>query len=244
MEGREQGMNREMDKDRVLLVEDDGSLIDGLEYALKKDGFEVEVARSVEEFGKLYTDGRFDVVLLDVSLPDGNGFEICERIRRTSEVPILFLTAADEEFNVVRGLDMGGEDYVSQPFRLNELLSRIHSLQRRAGKRGKGAGAVQEPVLESGGIRVDLVGNRAWLEEEPLELTAQEYRLLCLFLKNQGMILTRERILDRLWDGNGEFVDDNTLSVYIRRLRSKIEEEPSSPKHLLTVRGLGYQWKE
>ena len=244
MEGREQGMNREMDKDRVLLVEDDGSLIDGLEYALKKDGFEVEVARSVEEFGKLYTDGRFDVVLLDVSLPDGNGFEICERIRRTSEVPILFLTAADEEFNVVRGLDMGGDDYVSKLFRLNELLSRIHSLQRRAGKRGKGAGAVQEPVLESGGIRVDLVGNRAWLEEEPLELTAQEYRLLCLFLKNQGMILTRERILDRLWDGNGEFVDDNTLSVYIRRLRSKIEEEPSSPKHLLTVRGLGYQWKE
>ena len=243
MEGREQGMNREMDKDRVLLVEDDGSLIDGLEYALKKDGFEVEVARSVEEFGKLYTDGRFDVVLLDVSLPDGNGFEICERIRRTSEVPILFLTAADE-FNVVRGLDMGGDDYVSKPFRLNELLSRIHSLQRRAGKRGKGAGAIQEPVLESGGIRVDLVGNRAWLEEEPLELTAQEYRLLCLFLKNQGMILTRERILDRLWDGNGEFVDDNTLSVYIRRLRSKIEEEPSSPKHLLTVRGLGYQWKE
>ena len=244
MEGREQGMNREMDKDRVLLVEDDGSLIDGLEYALKKDGFEVEVARSVEEFGKLYTDGRFDVVLLDVSLPDGNGFEICERIRRTSEVPILFLTAADEEFNVVRGLDMGGDDYVSKPFRLNELLSRIHSLQRRAGKRGKGAGAIQEPVLESGGIRVDLVGNRAWLEEEPLELTAQEYRLLCLFLKNQGMILTRERILDRLWDGNGEFGDDNTLSVYIRRLRSKIEEEPSSPKHLLTVRGLGYQWKE
>lgn len=244
MEGREQGMNREMDKDRVLLVEDDGSLIDGLEYALKKDGFEVEVARSVEEFGKLYTDGRFDVVLLDVSLPDGNGFEICERIRRTSEVPILFLTAADEEFNVVRGLDMGGDDYVSKPFRLNELLSRIHSLQRRAGKRGKGAGAIQEPVLESGGIRVDLVGNRAWLEEEPLELMAQEYRLLCLFLKNQGMILTRERILDRLWDGNGEFVDDNTLSVYIRRLRSKIEEEPSSPKHLLTVRGLGYQWKE
>ena len=244
MEGREQGMNREMDKDRVLLVEDDGSLIDGLEYALKKDGFEVEVARSVEEFGKLYTDGRFDVVLLDVSLPDGNGFEICERIRRTSEVPILFLTAADEEFNVVRGLDMGGDDYVSKPFRLNELLSRIHSLQRRAGKRGKGAGAIQEPVPESGGIRVDLVGNRAWLEEEPLELTAQEYRLLCLFLKNQGMILTRERILDRLWDGNGEFVDDNTLSVYIRRLRSKIEEEPSSPKHLLTVRGLGYQWKE
>ena len=244
MEGREQGMNREMDKDRVLLVEDDGSLIDGLEYALKKDGFEVEVARSVEEFGKLYTDGRFDVVLLDVSLPDGTGFEICERIRRTSEVPILFLTAADEEFNVVRGLDMGGDDYVSKPFRLNELLSRIHSLQRRAGKRGKGAGAIQEPVLESGGIRVDLVGNRAWLEEEPLELTAQEYRLLCLFLKNQGMILTRERILDRLWDGNGEFVDDNTLSVYIRRLRSKIEEEPSSPKHLLTVRGLGYQWKE
>lgn len=244
MEGRDKGMDREKDKGKVLLVEDDGSLIDGLEYALKKDGFAVEVARSVEEFGKLYADGRFDVVLLDVSLPDGNGFELCKRIRRTSEVPILFLTAADEEFNVVRGLDMGGDDYVSKPFRLNELLSRIHSLQRRAGKRGKEAGTGQEAVLESGSVRVDLMGNRAYLKEAPLELTAQEYRLLCLFLKNQGMILTREQILDRLWDGNGEFVDDNTLSVYIRRLRSKIEEEPSSPKHLLTVRGLGYQWKE
>lgn len=233
-----------MEKGMVLLVEDDGSLIDGLEYALKKDGFEVEIARSVKEFEEIYEDGRYEVVLLDVSLPDGNGFGICERIRRSSEVPILFLTAADEEFNVVRGLDMGGDDYVSKPFRLNELLSRIHSLLRRAGKRKKGGSAEQEAVLESGGIRIDLVGNRAYLEEEPLELTAQEYRLLCLFLRNQGMILTRDQILDRLWDGNGEYVDDNTLSVYIRRLRSKIEEEPSSPRHLLTVRGLGYQWKE
>lgn len=233
-----------MDKDKILLVEDDGSLIDGLEYALKKDGFEVEIARSAKEFGNIYEDGRFDVILLDVSLPDGNGFEICERIRRSSQVPVLFLTAADEEFNVVRGLDMGGDDYVSKPFRLNELLSRIHSLQRRAGKREKEADPGQEAVMESGGVRVDLMGNRAYLNEEALELTAQEYRLLCLFLRNRGRILRREQILDRLWDGNGEFVDDNTLSVYIRRLRSKIEKEPSSPKHLVTVRGLGYQWKE
>ncbi len=188
--------------------------------------------------------GKYDLLLLDVTLPDGNGFEICEKVRKESEVPILFLTAADEEFNVVRGLDMGGDDYVSKPFRLNELLSRIHSLLRRAGKKDKKEEEKDRGRLESGNIHVDLHANRAYLGEQPLELTAQEYRLLCLFLLNPGAILTREQILDRLWDGNGDFVDDNTLSVYIRRLRSKIEADPSSPSHLVTVRGLGYQWKE
>ena len=129
-------------------------------------------------------------------------------------------------------------------FRLNELLSRIHSLLRRAGKKDKKEEEKDRGRLESGNIHVDLHANRAYLGEQPLELTAQEYRLLCLFLLNPGAILTREQILDRLWDGNGDFVDDNTLSVYIRRLRSKIEADPSSPSHLVTVRGLGYQWKE
>lgn len=126
-----------MENYKILLVEDDGSLIDGLEYSLKKDGFLVDIARNVQEFLHIYEKGKYDLLLLDVTLPDGNGFEICEKVRKESEVPILFLTAADEEFNVVRGLDMGGDDYVSKPFRLNELLSRIHSLLRRAGKRIK-----------------------------------------------------------------------------------------------------------
>ena len=226
-----------MGQGRILLVEDDGSLIDGLEYSLKKEGFMVDIARSVQDFMQIYEKGVYTLLILDVTLPDGNGFEICEKVRAESEVPILFLTAADEEFNVVRGLDIGGDDYV------NELLSRIHSLLRRAGKRGAKE-EKEEGKLISGKVSVDLHANRAWLEEQPLELTAQEYRLLCLFLLNQGVILTREQILDRLWDGNGDFVDDNTLSVYIRRLRSKIEADPSSPVHLVTVRGLGYQWKE
>ena len=233
-----------MENYKILLVEDDGSLIDGLEYSLKKDGFLVDIARNVQEFLHIYEKGKCDLLLLDVTLPDGNGFEICEKVRKESEVPILFLTAADEEFNVVRGLDMGGDDYVSKPFRLNELLSRIHSLLRRAGKKDKKEEEKDRGRLESGNIHVDLHANRAYLGEQPLELTAQEYRLLCLFLLNPGAILTREQILDRLWDGNSDFVDDNTLSVYIRRLRSKIEADPSSPSHLVTVRGLGYQWKE
>ena len=125
-----------MGQGRILLVEDDGSLIDGLEYSLKKEGFMVDIARSVQDFMQIYEKGVYTLLILDVTLPDGNGFEICEKVRAESEVPILFLTAADEEFNVVRGLDIGGDDYVSKPFRLNELLSRIHSLLRRAGKRG------------------------------------------------------------------------------------------------------------
>ena len=126
-----------MENYKILLVEDDGSLIDGLEYSLKKDGFLVDIARNVQEFLHIYEKGKYDLLLLDVTLPDGNGFEICEKVRKESEVPILFLTAADEEVNVVRGLDMGGDDYVSKPFRLNELLSRIHSLLRRAVKKYK-----------------------------------------------------------------------------------------------------------
>ena len=129
-----------MENYKILLVEDDGSLIDGLEYSLKKDGFLVDIARNVQEFLHIYEKGKYDLLLLDVTLPDGNGFEICEKVRKESEVPILFLTAADEEVNVVRGLDMGGDDYVSKPFRLNELLSRIHSLLRRAGKKDKRPG--------------------------------------------------------------------------------------------------------
>lgn len=166
MEGREQGMNREMDKDRVLLVEDDGSLIDGLEYALKKDGFEVEVARSVEEFGKLYTDGRFDVVLLDVSLPDGNGFEICERIRRTSEVPILFLTAADEEFNVVRGWIWAG--MIMCPSRFGSTTSFPDSFaakksrkKRKRGGHGTGACAGVRRYPGGSGGKQGLAGGGA-----------------------------------------------------------------------------------
>ena len=226
---------------KLLLLEDDESLIDGLGYSLGRAGFRMEIARNLQEcLRALEEEGEYDLLLLDVTLPDGSGFQICEEMRaKGSSIPIIFLTAADEETSIIRGLDLGGDDYITKPFRLGELLSRIRALLRRAA-RGREDGA----VLKSGSLMIDTQSLKVYRDGEALELTGAEYRLLCLLVKNAGRILTRSMILDALWDGNGNYVDDNTLSVYIRRLREKIEKDPSSPQSLLTVRGLGYQWKE
>lgn len=219
------------------MLEDDVSLIDGLCYALERQGYETEVARSVAEAEK-YLRQNFDLLLLDVSLPDGTGFEVCENVRKSgSRVPIIFLTAADDEVSIVRGLDGGGDDYVTKPFRLGELYSRIRALLRRAGLPGEDNG-----ILRSGEITVDQQKGKVLRGSETVELTAAEYRLLVLLLRNAGIVVTRNRILEELWDSGGSFVDGNTVSVYIRRLREKIEEDPSVPRHLLTVRGFGYRW--
>lgn len=222
---------------KILLVEDDLSLIDGLEFSLHKNGFEVIISRTVRDALKELSQDKFDLLLLDLALPDGSGFEICKNIRQTSNVPIIFLTASDKEVNVVMGLDMGGDDYITKPFKLNELISRINALLRRAG-RSDGL----PPELKSNGITVKLEENRVVKDGFEIELTVAEYRLLCLFMHNPNAVLTRGIILDRLWDGNGSFVDDNTLSVYVRRLRSKIEDDDENPAYLLTVRGVGYKW--
>ena len=226
---------------KILLLEDDVSLIDGLSYSLKKNDFDTTIARTVKEALHLLNEiSKFDLLILDVTLPDGTGFEVCEKVReQNTQIPIIFLTASDEEVNVIRGLDSGGDDYITKPFKLGELCSRIRALLRRAG-------AVQSnlTLIKSGDITIDLLGSRALLRGEPLDLTITEYRLLCLFVQNTNQILTRNIILERLWDGSGDFVDDNTLSVYVRRLREKIEKDPFRPKHLITVRGFGYQWKE
>lgn len=221
----------------LLLVEDDASLIDGLSYALRKQGFEIMIGRSVKEAVLLFNEGRFDLLILDLALPDGSGFEICKRVRQVSAVPIIFLTAADEETNVVMGLDMGGDDYITKPFKMSELLSRINALLRRTR-----SFAANEAELLSNNIRVLPVKGQAFRDEVPLNLTAAEYKLLCLFMQNPNAILAKEQILDRLWDRNGNFVDDNTLAVYVRRLRMKIEADPNNPRYLLTVRGMGYKW--
>lgn len=229
---------------RLLLLEDDISLVDGLTYTLKREGYELDVVRTVREARTVLSrpDNVYSLLLLDVTLPDGTGYEICEQVRASgNQVPILFLTAADEEMHVIRGLDSGGDDYLTKPFRLGELCSRIRALLRRSGMQYPTADA---GVLISGPLRVHLAENRVWLNEQPLFLTSMEYRLLCLFLRNKNRILTREMIQNELWDGSGSYVDDNTLSVHIRRLREKIEEQPSHPVRLLTVRGFGYQWKE
>jgi len=218
-------------------VEDDLSLIDGLEFSLQKNGFQVDIARTVKEAVALYEDQKYDLLVLDLTLPDGTGFEICKKVRLSSTVPIIFLTASDEEVNVVMGLDIGGDDYITKPFKLNELISRIKALLRRSK-----SFQTEAPELTSNGITIELLNNRALKNGQVLELTAAEYKLLCLLMKNPNIVLTREAILDKLWDGNGDFVDDNTLSVYIRRLRSKIEDDPNNPQMLLTVRGIGYKW--
>lgn len=227
---------------RILLLEDDVSLIDGLQYSLKKNGFEVETVRTVREAAE-HLSGleKYDLLLLDVTLPDGTGFEVCEKVRRQNKrIPIIFLTASDEEVNIIRGLDSGGDDYITKPFKVGELCSRIRALLRRAG--------ISSPekltTLECGDITIDLLGSRALQHGKALELTGAEYRLLCLLVRNANRIVTRDVILSELWDGTGDYVDDNTLSVYVRRLREKVENDPSHPEHLLTIRGFGYEWKE
>lgn len=222
---------------KLLLVEDDLSLIDGLVFILEKNNFYVETRRTVSEAKQVLTERNFDLVLLDISLPDGTGFDICKYIRKTSSTPIIFMTASDEEANIVMGLDLGGDDYVIKPVKLNELISRINALLRRTK-----LGQMTQNELNSNGLRVLLDQNRVFSKDIELDLTVAEYRLLCLFMQNKNAVLTRELILERLFDNDGNYVDDNTLSVYIRRLRSKIEDNPESPLYLTTVRGMGYRW--
>lgn len=230
---------------RILLLEDDVSLAEGLCYSLKKEGYAVEAAESVWEAKGLLARERFDLLLLDVTLPDGTGFEVCELVRtQGNRVPIIFLTASDEEMNVIRGLDSGGDDYIGKPFKLGELMSRIRALLRRAGAWRQEDKADRQGRIVCGDIQIDLEGSRVFLKGEKLELTQVEYRLLCLLVRSCGRVVTRDIILEELWDGSGNFVDDNTLSVYIRRLREKVEKDPSNPKHLVTARGFGYCWQE
>lgn len=226
---------------RILMVEDDQSLINGLSFAIEKAGYEIKIARTSAEMHKLWSDKNedYDLVILDVSLPDGMGFDLCRDIRQTSKVPIIFLTAADEEADIVMGLDIGGDDYITKPFKLAVLMSRINALLRRSQDyRGTGG------ELTSNGISVDRIKGEVWKDDKKLDLTASEYKLLVYFMENAGIALSSEQILGSLWDYDERYVDTNTLTVYIRRLRSKIEDEPGNPTHILTVRGRGYKWSE
>lgn len=222
--------------EKILYVEDDLSLIDGLQYTLENSGYSVDNARTVQQALSLFKSNLYHLLLLDVTLPDGSGFDICKEVRGSSSVPIIFLTASDQEISVVKGLDMGGDDYITTPFKLNELISRINALLRRS------AGFSKSMLLDANGIRVDLIERLVWKNGNSLSLPLVEYKLLCLLMRNPNHLLTRETILDSMWDGAGNYVDDNTLSVYIRRLRNKIEETPNTPKYLLTERGIGYKW--
>ena len=222
---------------KLLLLEDDLSLITGLSSALQRAGYELDVARTIREANATWADGKYDLLILDVELPDGSGFEICKKVRQISKVPIIFLTASDEEISIIMGLDIGGDDYITKPFKLGVLMSRINALLRRAKDFG-----TADSELKSNGIKVRLLQGQVYKNGELLELTAAEYKLLCLFMQNPNVILSKEKILEKLWDSESSFVDDNTLNVYIRRLRTKVEDNPSDPVMLLTVRRMGYKW--
>lgn len=222
---------------RILLLEDDLSLMNGLSFAFKKQGFELEVARTMKEAENFWKEASYDLLVLDVSLPDGSGFEFCRKVRQTSKVPIIFLTASDEETSIIMGLDMGGDDYIVKPFKLGVLMSRINALLRRTKDF-----STADTELQSNGIKVLLLQGEVYKNGQLLDLTAAEYKLLCLFMRNPNIVLSKERILDKLWDSEGNYVDNSALTVYIRRLRLKIEDHPGEPQMLLTVRGLGYKW--
>ena len=222
---------------RILLLEDDLSLINGLSFALRKEGYELEVVRTLREADSVWADGKYNLLILDVTLPDGLGFELCQKVRQSSKVPIIFLTASDEEISIIMGLDMGGDDYITKPFKLGVLMSRINALLRWA----KDFGAA-DTELSSNGLKVLLLQGQVYKNGELLELTAAEYKLLCLFMSNPNIVLTKERILDKLWDSEGNYIDNSTLTVYIRRLRIKVEDNPGEPQMLITVRNMGYKW--
>lgn len=222
---------------KVLLVEDDTTLAFGIEYTLKNEGFDVILAENLAEARKAFHTDKLDIVLLDVRLPDGNGYEFCKEVRMSSKIPIIFLTSCNDEANVVMGLDLGADDYISKPVRIKELVSRINAVLRRNSKEREVAS-----IIKCDDIEVNVLQGKIKKRGQDVVLTAVEYRLLLTLIKHSEQILSRNTILENLWDIDGEFIDDNTLSVYIRRLREKIEDNASMPVHILTVRGIGYKW--
>lgn len=218
---------------RILLVEDDKWIIKSLTEFLREEGFELYTACGQKEALNRLKERVYDLVLLDVSLQDGNGFSVCSAIKKEMDLPVIFLTASDDEYSVVTGLDLGADDYISKPFRPRELVSRIRSVLRRTGKRRN--------VINMGSLRIDPEKGSVLKDGREISLSALEYRLLLLFAGNQGIVMSRSRILEEIWDVSGEFVNDNTLTVYIKRLREKVEDDPQNPSVIKTVRGLGYK---
>lgn len=218
---------------RILLVEDDKSIVDNLTEFLETEGFVVTAVGGQEAAISWLDRERFDLMLLDISLPDGSGYAVCAAAKAKADLPVIFLTASDDEFSVVAGFDMGADDYVSKPFRPRELVSRIKNVLRRRG--------ATQSILEVGDVQVDTVRGLVLKRGEQVFLSALEYRLLLLFLNNKGVVLSRTALLEEIWDSAGEYVNDNTLTVYIKRLREKIEADPQNPTLIQTVRGIGYK---
>lgn len=220
---------------KVFIVEDDPIIVEGLTIALSQEGYDVASFGNVTDAIKeIKSEAHYDVCLLDVNLPDGDGFKVCKAIRSRSEVPVIFLTACDDEIHTVLAFEQGADDYIAKPFRIRELIARIKAILRRTrSDQGK-------EVINVGGNTVDIMSGKVFRNGEEIFLSAVEYRLLLTFVKSRGQLLTRQQILTAMWDSAGDFVNDNTLTVYVRRLRKKLEEPGDKPV-IVTVRGVGYR---
>ncbi|MDF2649843.1 MAG: transcriptional regulator [Paenibacillus sp.] len=222
---------------KILLVEDDKTIASGLEYSLQQDQYTTVLCYDAASARKVLEEGKeqFALCIFDLSLPDGSGYDLCKIVKERSDIPVVFLTAIDDEVNVVMGLDMGADDYITKPFRIRELLSRLNSVLRRYHK--------QTPTntIELDPIRINTLEGKVTKNGNEIMLTALEYRLLLIFANHVGQVLSRNQLLEQIWDIAGDFVNDNTLTVYIKRLREKLEDDPQNPTMIKTVRGLGYK---
>lgn len=219
---------------KLFVFEDDAAIGMGLSYSLKNEGYDVTVAKNVKSAYEILNKETFSLYILDLTLPDGSGYDVCREIKKSGDFPVIFLTAYDDEVNVVMGLELGSDDYISKPFRVKELLARIKSVLRRYSKDSP------DGIVSVGSIKVNTNEAKIYKNGAEIILTAMEYKLLLIFINNRGKVLSRQRLLEDIWDVAGDFVNDNTLTVYIKRLRDKIEEDPAKPQIIKTVRGLGY----
>lgn len=222
------------DSMKIFVLEDDSAIGMGLSYSLENEGYTVTLAKTVSDALNIIENELFSLYILDLTLPDGSGYDVCKKIKEKGDLPVIFLTAYDDEVNVVMGFELGADDYISKPFRLKELLVRIKSVLRRYNKdSADGIIKIKELTINTNEAKVYKNGTE-------IILTAMEYRLLLILLNNRGTVLSRAKLLANIWDIDNAFVEDNTLTVYIKRLRYKIEEDIANPVYIKTVRGLGY----
>ena len=217
----------------VFLLEDDEAIGIGLKYSLENEGYTVTIATSVKSAFEIINKEKFALYILDLTLPDGSGYDVCKKIKSIGDFPVIFLTAYDDEVNGVMGLELGADDYISKPFRVKELIARIKSVLRRYNRESKG-------IIKIGNVLINTNKATVFKNGQEVILTAMEYKLFLILLNNRGNILSRNKLLEYIWDVEGDFVNDNTLTVYIKRLRDKIEDDPSAPMIIKTIRGLGY----
>ena len=218
----------------IFLLEDDEAIGIGLTYSLENAGYNVTLAKSVKEAEKIIDEKEFSLYILDLTLPDGSGYDVCKRIKAKGDLPVIFLTAYDDEVNVIMGFELGADDYISKPFRVKELMLRIKSVMRRY------SNETSDGIIKINNLKINTNEAKVYKNNEEIILTAMEYRLLLILLSNRGKVLSRTALLENIWDVAGDFVEDNTLTVYIKRLRDKIEEDPAKHEFIKTVRGLGY----